>query len=117
MMMGKYTKKDLPGLSNALIEAFQFDGTLLCWKEIISVFNDIKPGGISYNEAKNEVYVLNISNTEGNHAVSIGDYILRNENGEYQVCKPDIFNRSFETVRETETNSRTGYLNLLSFSL
>lgn len=41
---------------------------------------------------------LEIPTLEGNHIVSVGDYIIKGVAGEYYACKPDIFERTYEIV-------------------
>ena len=41
---------------------------------------------------------LFINTLEGNHHVSVGDYIIQGINGELYPCKPDIFKKTYEMV-------------------
>lgn len=41
-----------------------------------------------------------IKTLEGEHKVSDGDYIIRGIKGELYPCKPDIFEATYEAVRE-----------------
>ena len=34
------------------------------------------------------------------HAASVGDYIIRGVQGEYYPCKPDIFEKTYELVKD-----------------
>ena len=43
---------------------------------------------------------LYIKTLEGNHHVSIGDYVIQGVNGELYPCKPDIFEKTYEEVSE-----------------
>lgn len=43
---------------------------------------------------------LFIDTLEGTHHVSIGDYIIRGVNGELYPCKSDIFEKTYEKVKE-----------------
>lgn len=43
---------------------------------------------------------LPINTLEGNIKASIGDYIIRGVNGEYYLCKPNIFKKTYEPVEE-----------------
>ena len=45
---------------------------------------------------------LIIPTLEGEHIASAGDYIIRGVNGEFYPCKPDIFQKTYETVEEGE---------------
>ena len=37
---------------------------------------------------------------EGHHHVAGGDYVIRGVNGELDPCKPDIFEKTYEEVKE-----------------
>ena len=43
---------------------------------------------------------LTIPTLEGDHTASAGDWIIRGVKGEYYPCKPDIFEMTYESVRE-----------------
>ena len=43
---------------------------------------------------------LYIKNLEGNHHVSVDDYVIQGVNGELYSCKPDIFEKTYEEVSE-----------------
>lgn len=43
-----------------------------------------------------------ISTPEGEMLASPGDYIIKGVNGELYICKPDIFERTYEKVKESE---------------
>lgn len=43
---------------------------------------------------------LYIKTLEGNHHVSVGDYVIQGVNGELYPCKPDIFEKTYEEVSE-----------------
>ena len=44
--------------------------------------------------------VLHIKTLEGNHHVSVGDYVIKGVQGELYPCKPDIFEQTYELVEE-----------------
>jgi hypothetical protein len=44
----------------------------------------------------------NIRTLEGVMRVSKGDYIIRGLRGEYYPCKPDIFHKSYNIIKELE---------------
>jgi len=39
-----------------------------------------------------------IHTLEGIHAVSHGDFVIKGVNGEFYPCKPDIFDKTYESV-------------------
>lgn len=43
---------------------------------------------------------LKIKTLEGVMTADIGDYIIKGVNGEFYPCKPDIFEKTYEEVKE-----------------
>ena len=43
---------------------------------------------------------ITIHTLEGNLMASVGDYIIIGVNGEKYPCKPDIFKKTYEEVKE-----------------
>ena len=43
---------------------------------------------------------LDIHTLEGTMKASIGDFIIKGVNGEFYPCKPDIFEKTYERVKE-----------------
>ena len=78
----KYRKKPV------IIEAVKYDGEN---KVEIQEFMDMY---LDFNDKKQ----LKINTLEGIMLASVGDYIIRGENGEYYPCKPDIFEKTYEKV-------------------
>lgn len=97
--MAKYKKKPV------VIEAFQYDGDLKGkdgyyvpgWA--VKAFEDgvIYFGALKFDEPLCEMF---IDTLEGTHHASVGDYIIRGVNGELYPCKPDIFEKTYEIVKE-----------------
>ncbi len=93
----KYKKK--PGV----IDAIQWDG--LNFKEIeqftgngIALLEEIrKPNPDAKIPGQ---YSLCIHTLEGVMEARIGDYIIRGVNGEYYPCKPDIFEKTYDIVKD-----------------
>lgn len=71
------------------------------------------------NETKNQVFnfvncnryadfdskynpILVIETLEGNMVASLGDWVIKGVNGECYPCKPDIFEKTYEKVEDTE---------------
>ena len=86
----KYRKKPV------VIEAFKYDGDMICndgtpyapeW-----AMTALEQGTLFYRDA-GELY---INTLEGEHHVSIGDYIIQGVMGELYPCKPDIFELTYE---------------------
>ena len=86
----KYRKKPI------VIDAVQWRG---------KNFNEIKDfAGIcaDFNYDTQEGYFrLIIHNLEGDMNASEGDYIIRDVNGEIYPCKPEIFEKTYEIVKDS----------------
>lgn len=68
-------------------------------KEPLWLINAIKDKTIYFDfEAKGTV--VKIRTLEGIMTASKGDYIIRGVNGELYPCKPDIFEKTYEKVKE-----------------
>lgn len=98
--MAKYKKKPV------IIEAFQYDGDLKDRNGVyyvpdwfVSAFED---GVARYGRTEPEApqCEMMIKTLEGDMHVSVGDYVIRGVNGEIYPCKPDIFEKTYEPVRE-----------------
>lgn len=85
----KYRKKPV------VIEAIQYAGTGESFEEIDEFMN-----GKLYVIEDNAVIVT----LEGNMVVSVGDFVIKGVNGEFYPCKPDIFEKTYESVDEYEPN-------------
>lgn len=47
---------------------------------------------------------LTVPTLEGDHRVSLGDYIIKGVKGEFYPCKPDIFEATYEAVDSPQLN-------------
>lgn len=88
-----------------VIEAFQYDGDLMKsngafyvpeWA-VHAYFDKILFFDRIDTENPSELFVKTL---EGNHHVSVGDYIIQGVQGELYPCKPDIFELTYEEVEE-----------------
>lgn len=96
--MAKYVKKPVE------IEAFQYDGDLkgsdgkyYIPKWAAQAFEN----GTMYYDSLNgreEQCGLFIRTLEGNHHVSVNDYVIKGVKGELYPCKPDIFEETYEII-------------------
>lgn len=80
----KYKKKPVT------VEAIKFDGYN---------FNDIE----QFSKGKAFYNLLEgfcIDTMEGEMLVREGDYIIKGVEGEFYLCKPDIFHKTYEEVEE-----------------
>ena len=95
----KYRKKPV------VVDAFQYVGDLMncdgdyCVPDwAVEAYNaEI----IYYDTFDFEPHELFIKTLEGDHHVSVGDYIIQGVKGELYPCKPDIFELTYELVEET----------------
>ena len=81
-MIKKYRKKPV------IIEAIQWNG-----KNLSEIDNFV--GG----SLKIEGSSLVIHTREGDMEASINDYIIKGVNGEFYPCKPDIFDKTYESAQ------------------
>ena len=44
--------------------------------------------------------MITIETLEGDHRVTLGDFIIKGIAGEFYPCKPDIFHATYEEVKE-----------------
>jgi hypothetical protein len=90
--MAKFRKKPV------VIEAFQYDGDLINSSGIPYVPSwaiEANDADIIYFKDAGELYIKTL---EGDHHVSVGDYVIQGVNGELYPCKPDIFEKTYEVV-------------------
>lgn len=90
----KYKKKPV------VIEAFQYDGDMID-RNGLSYVPDwalkAMENGTMYYGGQGELYIKTL---EGDHYVTVGDYIIQGVAGELYPCKPDIFEKTYELVSE-----------------
>ena len=75
-----------------VIEAIQWSGDNR--DEILNFLGEAFRGPIPHNAI--EIYTL-----EGIIPVSVGSYIIKGVRGEFYPCRGDIFEETYEAVRET----------------
>lgn len=94
--MDKYRKKPV------VIEAFKYDGDLIDsgdnyyvpeWAE-----NAHKNGILYFGDFNGIPSELFVKTLEGDHHVSVNDYIIQGVNNELYPCKSDIFEKTYEIV-------------------
>lgn len=89
----KYRKKPV------VIEAVQFSDDSKRIEELSNFITD-QPVKVDYQDPKNPK--LKIQTLEGVMEASVGDYIIKGVNGEFYPCKPDIFEKTYEAVDDSE---------------
>lgn len=90
----RYRKKPV------IIEAFQYTGDLVNHGRLAygpAWAQDAFIGNVMFYDAQDQ---LSIRTLEGDHRVSIGDYIIQGVAGEIYPCKPDIFIATYDEVSE-----------------
>jgi hypothetical protein len=85
--MAKFRKKPV------VIEAVQFLGTPESEKDVLDFVRCIET-------LDNQIVIRTL---EGNMTASAGDWIIKGVSGEFYPCKPDIFEKTYEKVKESET--------------
>ena len=86
--MTKYRKKPV------VIEALLWTGNNL---------NDVLTfccGDATYEQMASGSAAVVIKTLEGEHIASVGDFIIKGVHGEFYPCKPDIFEKTYEEVKE-----------------
>ena len=90
--MYKYRKKPI------VIEAWKF--TYPYNVPMPSWLNDAIRDGIVYQHYGNDP-CMTIKTLEGDLRSDIGDFIIRGVKGELYPCKPDIFNMTYDYLKES----------------
>lgn len=87
--MAKYRTKPVT------VEAVQYFG-VESFPEL-EIFMDDEYYRVLFQPGSEQLIILT---SESDYRVEVGDWIIRNEKGEFYSCKPDIFNEIYEKVRE-----------------
>lgn len=80
------------------IECFKYDGDLMNSNGEYYVPEwavEAEKNGTIFFKDQGEMYIKTL---EGDHHASVGDYIIRDVNGELYPCKPDIFEKTYDIV-------------------
>ena len=90
----KFVKKPI------VIEATQWNGGHLGVRAIEAMYPTLRTTVLDYEGGT--VSLWRIGTLEGGHEVSVGDWIIKGVKGEFYPCKPDIFEMTYDLVKETE---------------
>jgi hypothetical protein len=92
--MAKYRKKPV------VIEAFQFAKDNFLRSKMPAWLKQAMSDGqvVLWSQYGGEVIGGEIKTLEGTMEVSENDYIIKGIQGEFYPCKPDIFEKSYESV-------------------
>lgn len=95
----KYKKKPI------VVEAIQWTG--LNFIQVMDFVGEILEYGVDVHRSAaylagqgQPICYIVIPTLEGNMWAISGDYIIKGVNGEYYPCKPDIFKKTYEEVKE-----------------
>jgi hypothetical protein len=89
--VAKYRKKPVE------IEAVKFEDTT----ESISAIAELSHDRLIRVDYRQKPVVMYIPTLEGVMVAQVGDYIIRGIAGELYPCKPDIFEKTYERVNES----------------
>ena len=62
----------------------------------------VNSGGYDHNDMP---FII-IRTLEGDHTARLGDYVIKGVKGEFYPCKPDIFEMTYEALKEVGKNER-----------
>lgn len=90
----RYLKKQIP------VEAVQFFDTVQSINALSEFINnqDVK---INYEEVEKPQLVLWTSH--GLVRICVGDYVLKDANGDFYPCSKDVFEKTYEVYKECQT--------------
>ena len=95
--MAKYRKKPV------VIEAYQYEGDFVSsgnWTAPDWVNEAYNNGVLVYKEVGNTPPELYVKTIEDDMKCNYKDYIIKGVKGELYLCKPDIFEETYEQVDE-----------------
>jgi hypothetical protein len=87
----KYKKKPV------IIEAIQLLNNNSSIKECLKFIYNVFITDDDIETVKNDKHIR-IQTLEGDMKASFGDYIIKGVNGEFYPCKPDIFEKTYESI-------------------
>lgn len=94
------------GNKPVVVEAVQYKGMLT--EELRNFIEFADYGWVGRNEYNIESFV--ILTPDGNMEVAIGDYIIKNADGEFYPCRPDSFEKIYEKVCKDGANPQNLYV-------
>mgnify|MGYP001558905572 CR=1 FL=1 len=77
-----------------VIDAIQWEGTKQSWDKIF----EMAEGKMKWSAGEMGSKTFIIHTLEGEMLASNGDWIIKGVNGELYPCKPDIFEKTYESV-------------------
>lgn len=88
----KYKKKPV------IIEAIQLLNNNSSIEECLKFIYNVFITDDDIETVKNDKHIR-IQTLEGDIKASFGDYIIKGVNGEFYPCKPDIFEKTYESIK------------------
>lgn len=88
----KYKKKPV------IIEAIQLLNNNSPIEECLKFIYNVFITDDDIETVKNDKHIR-IQTLEGDMKASFGDYIIKGVNGEFYPCKPDIFEKTYESIK------------------
>lgn len=88
--MPKFRKKPV------VIDAVLWDGSIEAWLAITAISFP------TVFTPKDESFDFYISTLEGDMLCRKGDWVIKGVNGEFYPCKPDIFEKTYDIVEDSE---------------
>jgi hypothetical protein len=88
--MAKFRKKPV------IIDAEQWIGSQESFDQILAL------GLVKWKPGEMGTKTFIIETLEGNHLAKKGDWIIKGVKGEFYPCKPDIFERTYEKIKNHE---------------
>lgn len=87
----KYKKKPI------IVEAIQLLNDDYSIEEYLKFIYNVFITNDDIETVKNDKHIR-IQTLEGDMKASFGDYIIKGVNGEFYPCKPDIFEKTYESI-------------------
>ena len=88
-MIKKYRKKPV------VIEAIQFDGWN--WQDCYQFMSNER---LMFTADVSKRESIEIKTLEGTMTAQVGDFIIKGVNEEFYPCKPDIFEKTYESLED-----------------
>ncbi len=89
-----------------VIDCFQYDGDLKDSEGYYYVpkwfVEEYNKGIAYYKETEDSPGELFVKTLEGEHHISVNDYVIKGVKGEIYACKPDIFEMTYDIVCDNE---------------
>jgi hypothetical protein len=80
------------------VEAIKFNG--MNHQQLVDWIGPSAVAGVRDGDDLNNVTALFIETLEGRHRADVGDWIIKGVKGEFYPCKSEIFEATYEPVRE-----------------